>query len=151
MFEKNVKEAGLHNLRFAQGKSKFHLGITKFADRSDEEFMRRYASNNIPSSSSKRNNSSLLNNNNENNKNNNNQNNKNNNNEHNKKNSQNNNNNDHQQYNPKNQQTLQLTTEYPDEIDFRAKNVIGPLEAQGACGACYSFSSVAATDADARA
>lgn len=153
MFEKNVKEAGLHNLRFAQGKSKFHLGITKFADRSDEEFMRRYASNTIPSSSSEGKASSLLNNNNENeysnenNKNNNNEYNKNNNNEYNMKNTQNNNNEDHQQYTPKNQQNLKLTTEYPDEIDFRAKNVIGPLEDQGDCGACYSFSSVAATEA----
>ena len=34
----------------------------------------------------------------------------------------------------------------PTEVDFRDKNVVGPIEDQGECGSCYSFTSVGATE-----
>jgi C1A family cysteine protease len=116
-----MQAAGHHNLQFAMGHTKYYLGITKFSDWTDKEFMQRYTtkmdstqhSKPSPSEnilSSKSSNQKIPN-------------------------------------FSQNSDTKDLLSKYPDEIDFRENNAIGPIEDQGKCGACYSFASVAATEA----
>ena len=103
IFEKSVLDAGKHNLHFARGHHSYHLGITKFADITDEEFINRYTMKPIPSVKDS--------------------------------------------HNTKQSKIKKTKVQYPESVDFRNKNVIGPIEDQGTCGSCYSFSTVGATEA----
>lgn len=44
IFEVNLKEISEHNQMYATGHSKFRMGVTRFADLTEREFMRRFAS-----------------------------------------------------------------------------------------------------------
>ena len=44
IFEANLKEISDHNHKYATGHSKFRMGVTRFADLTEAEFMRRFAS-----------------------------------------------------------------------------------------------------------
>ena len=101
IFEESVLEAGRHNLGFAKGEHSYHLGITKFADITNKEFIKRYTMDPIPALEDV----------------------------------------------PTQNQKPTTNLQYPETLDFRTRGIIGPIEDQGKCGSCYSFSSVAATEA----
>lgn len=44
IFKRNLKDISEHNDLYATGHVKFHMGVTGFADLTEEEFMRRFAS-----------------------------------------------------------------------------------------------------------
>ena len=109
VFDQNMFVAGMHNLQFARGNVKYHLGITKFADWTDKEFLMTYSTDIQEKSQS----NSLL----------------------------------TESKTNQEQKEPRVLKSYPDEVDFREKNIIGPVEDQGKCGSCYSFATVSATEA----
>lgn len=116
VFEDNMFKASSHNVEYAIGKQTFHLGITKFADLTDKEFLNQYTTKiGIPQNNDK-------------------------------------------SLSPlksvkkikKTEQKIstKATANYPNSVDFRKRGgVINPVENQGQCGSCYSFATVAATEA----
>lgn len=119
IFQNNLYTIGLHNVDYARGKHSYFLKVTKFADLTETEFMERYTQ---PPQKLKSSSTGLLN-----------------------ESIQKTSNLSPQK--PKKSETQTHNLTYPVKKDFRDLNIIGPIEDQGSCGACYSFSSVAATEA----
>lgn len=122
IFTKTLKEIGSHNESYAKGYRKFYKKIGKFADITNEEFMKTFThplppkkmkSNNLLSNNELKVKEELK-----------------------------------KSFND-NSDDLILKDDpapYNKEIDWKAKRVVGPVEDQGRCGACYSFATVGSTE-----